>query len=556
MFHVIDVETGTVVRLLRTKQVAEFREPKRASAYAKKRGLKDGKKYKIKAVVEDTAWIDRETARSRDGTYVPVPFIHEVWYRAALGVYSAHDLGGPNSGYAKLIPLIGSIKHHFPHVSMTNKTMLAYTESPEKGARDIQTQIKPGAYLTKYFGSWLSAEDITRQVNNWQRIYADAELHFARTPEDIVAVYMSGPNSCMSGQPENYSGRDSTGVYHHPCEAYGQPHSDLTLAYIKGRNGVSSRTIVWEDKKLYGRVYGDSTLLARELKALGYRQAHGYKFDGAKVAKIDITRSRKSTERVYVMPYIDGANYVLDSGDHFLLDPRNGHGNRKETWVCCNNTNGTSMGEYFEMFECTDCGDEFDQRDARTHNMEPYCSTCFNERFAICARLGCYAPRNEMVEVLVRSRAGGHHPQQWCQEAVRQDAIMCPVMERLYSTRSCVCLGDGTTWISREAIDKHGGYFQCPVSQVWWPDSEGVVMDNGVRVHKANETAYRQMLAPPPPQQVYPWTDSTGSILPRSTLTGYNANDPFIISRWRYIDPTPPAAPEQPVPTPTTNRRR
>src|ERR1700680_3312611 len=150
-FNVIDVETGTLVRFQRKQGIAQFETPARATTYAKRRGAKDGKKYKIKAaVVDDSAWIAREQRRMDDGTYVKVPF-SGTWYSAALGHYSASDLR--DGHYNRERALIGVARTHFPHVSMSNKSMLAYTESSEKGARDIQTQMKPGAYLAKFFSS-------------------------------------------------------------------------------------------------------------------------------------------------------------------------------------------------------------------------------------------------------------------------------------------------------------------------------------------------------------------------------------------------------------------
>jgi len=143
-FNIVDVESGTLVRYC--NRLLEYDTPEEATVRAKELAAKHpGHKYKINAAaVDDSKWVAREQARMNDGTYVPVPWSGILWWYAATGLYTASQLRG---AYDHLLPVLNICKTHFAHVSMSNKAMLSYTESSEKGVKDIQTQIKPGAYL-------------------------------------------------------------------------------------------------------------------------------------------------------------------------------------------------------------------------------------------------------------------------------------------------------------------------------------------------------------------------------------------------------------------------
>lgn len=449
-FNVIDVETGTLVRFQRKQGVAQFETPARATTYAKRRSVKDGKKYKIKvAATDDGVWIAREKQRMESGTYIDVPFSGAIWYYAAIGRYTAYDLR--DTCYNRERELIGVAKTHFAHVSMANKSMLAYTESPDKGARDIQTQIKPGAYLAKYFSSVLSPDQVAAHVRDWQRRYADCELKFARTADEIVEIYQNGPNSCMSGSTEDYRGRSADGIDHHPCEVYGLPHSDLTLAYLKGKNGITARCLVWEDKKQYGRIYGDPTLIDRELRALGYT-GPGY-FSGAKVGKIPVGKPGKT----FLMPYIDGWSRILEQPDHFLLTadaPRDAAGKLvKCRWVCAGNTHGNTGDNEDQYYECEQCGDEVTADNVvRVPGHGYYCRGCYDANFIYCQKLGVYTTREGSEDVVAVYRYGAWQPRLWCADAIEQYAFRCPIDGALHDNALKVTLDDGRI-VSRRAAE-------------------------------------------------------------------------------------------------------
>src|SRR5690606_7560176 len=126
----------------------------------------------------------------------------------------------------------------------------------------------------------------------------------AATPDDIENVYLKGPNSCMSHDLSEFSSPE------HPTRVYGD--SDLQVAYIVNSSGnISARVLVWPEKKLYGRIYGDEDRMSDMLEEAGYERGD---LDGARIRRIPIR------DRQYVMPYLDEAGQTFgeirkDNGD-------------------------------------------------------------------------------------------------------------------------------------------------------------------------------------------------------------------------------------------------
>ncbi len=334
---------------------------------------------------QDIAWIERERERIySDGIALPV-WYGEAWFSDNWAIW----------------------QYHFPHVSKVDRTMLAYTESPEKGRRDIQTRVRPGRYLQRYFSGILTAKQIAMYAQ-WQTTGTrecaytserDYPLAFADTPDDIARVYVNGPQSCMDGR--NFNDADS-----HPCRVYGA--GDLAIAYLTERNTdrVKARSLVWPARKVVGRVYptpycfsadgftseADSqdcaNALWNRLAALGYRQDNGTDFDGANLAKIN-------GRHVYWMPYLDHSYGVNDKGENWSMA-------RYDADYCCDRTDGTLTEREEEEEEreydwtCDHCGDGyFDDdesasevytryRNGNARVMEYWCDSCCNNHTWYC----------------------------------------------------------------------------------------------------------------------------------------------------------------------------
>ena len=200
--------------------------------------------------------------------------------------------------YEKVPGTWPSIDEHHIHVAFKKPKMVAFTESAEKGRRDIQTPMKPGKYLKKYFA--LSDDSIKLCVEQFTLEGQPPELFIAVEPKDIANVYQKGPNSCMSHPVNSF---DDCQL--HPTEVYGA--SDLGIAYIKNDKGnISARALVVPKKKAHARIYGDEVRLGATLKAKGYKR-DDEAFEGCKLLYLP----SKVYKNIH-MPYIDVLNGKLN----------------------------------------------------------------------------------------------------------------------------------------------------------------------------------------------------------------------------------------------------
>jgi hypothetical protein len=266
------------------------------------------------------------------------------------------------------------IEDHFAHLSPKSNRLIAYTENEQKGILDKATQVRPAAYLKRYYPDLSDPFDLkalerklahkpdaleiekekTRLQENARKRYAGYidkgdGLHFAWTPDEIEWVYENGSErigldeydevpeddedskvtSCMTLRyhrtHHNPNGSWTSGI--HPVRVYGA--GDLAIAYTTGKSGnVSERAICWPERKVYGRVYSDgSHRLVKLLKAEGYREFSAKDLEGARLLKM-IYRDTKRDPAIdyFVMPHIDaspkpgtGALYVKDSGEFLTI---------------------------------------------------------------------------------------------------------------------------------------------------------------------------------------------------------------------------------------------
>jgi hypothetical protein len=249
-------------------------------------------------------WREREEHRINTGVYDPPVWANETMWKENAEIH----------------------KDHFVHISTEDPTMLAFTQSPEKGERDIQTRMKPGRYLHRYFGNILTAQQIAFYAEWWVKKYRPAHsnlrLQFSTSPDHVVDIYERGPSSCMKGM-------DCVRIYHGP---------DLMVAYVERDGDVMARALVWPDKKVIGRTYptpgcydegDDDDLYESEEDLEGWRQAligllraEGYKthdeggrFEGARLRRVPDGDYSDN----YLMPYLDLDYGVDDHGDYFVM---------------------------------------------------------------------------------------------------------------------------------------------------------------------------------------------------------------------------------------------
>lgn len=314
----------------------------------------------IATLDERDSWMTREQTRFNSGHYVPVPWVETIRYNDQLW-------------------------QHFAHVSLDVPGMIAYTPDDEKGIQDRQVRVRPGKYLQQYFADRFTPEQIADYASR-VKAYTE-ELKIATTPDDIARVYCAdgGPTSCMDRRNFRF---DET-----PVRVYG--NSDLAVAYIgtlgKGENDsrIAARAVVWPERKVYTRIYGDTATLQHVLHSAGYAEGS---MRGARIRAIE-TRGGD-----YVMPYVDGI-YTADlQGQWFVLgrgeyatDNTTGTTDHGNTCSNCNSRCGADESYCESCLEdsnyCERCGEtSFDSNDG-TYSSERgvwMCDSCWSHRDCEC----------------------------------------------------------------------------------------------------------------------------------------------------------------------------
>lgn len=347
-------------------------------------------------------WQFREYMKFRQGEYELPPWIPSIRH-----TWKPSD--APESFYGQY----KAVAFHFAHLSLKTPGQIAYTPSDEHGYQDRQVVIKTGKYLTQYLSEVFTAEQIQEFVDE-VKAYT-GEFSIARTPEDCIKVYVNGPRSCMSRRADRYLSSV------HPAAVYGGS-PDLALAYLGTLDKVTSRCVIWPEKKAYTRIYGD-TALESCLRAQGYRK------DGSGHGSLEGARIRAIEDRpgVYVMPYVDaaGSAELSDDGKYLILHDSCGYGiDTKVTRETGGDTLCAGLTEVSDEDEdegsCAHCGDSCDSN-------EVYCSSCYDDHWS-CERCGeDYFDEDELQRV---------DDNLYCTSCASRYEQTCPVCEDTWFTRN------------------------------------------------------------------------------------------------------------------------
>jgi hypothetical protein len=374
-FHIVKIVPGREpeICLQEDGQPFVFEDGKRAALNAEAWSLLSDIKHQPRPIKPNGDWRTREQSRLDGGTYKPLPWANEPWFKRE------------------------STKDHFAHVGVKDESKLAYTETEAKGAADVQTQIKPGRYLRAYYSDTLNDDAITHWATTYAAMYGGAELSFAKTADEIEHVYLNGPDSCMSHDPDDYSSP------YLPVRVYAG--FDLAVAYCTDEDGrIQARALCWPERKRYGRVYGDDYRLKELLGREGFEPGS---LEGAR-----FTRDTGGSWGSIVCPYIDRYGRVTDCGSHLEIGDTG---------------NGTCyQAESTEGF----VEDEIDERS---------CCDCCEER----------TDDDELVWIRDRDH-------QWCEHCVSHHGYTCEATGHSYAYESSVVtLADGTVW-SQSYFEGHG----------------------------------------------------------------------------------------------------
>jgi hypothetical protein len=465
-FNLVCVNDGMSIVLNEQGEPLIFDAGAEAAARAAALELETGKKYQPRrAAANDEVWKQRERARFDSGHYRHVLFANEDWYRA-----------NPE------------VANHFLHVSNREPEMVAFTENSEMGHADRQTRMRIGRYLERFFPA---INERTREylIRAHMTEFATAEIHITQNADEIEWAYCNGPHSCMAYAPSHFLGSI------HPTRVYAGP--DLALAFMKNDAGrVSSRAIVWPERKIIGRVYGDMVLQSK-LMARGWTTGS---MNGARIQKI----VRPGREQRIVAPYIDGGAVGLyDRGDFMEIT-----GSDDYDWYA-QNTDGTAND--YRRCECGACGRRVTIRNTRevvtaitdgqpvTQRWGYECgcqrridrenaAVAIDNRFyvrALATRINgrwmLNGPEAEAViaaSTFVSDQDGGRYPidqriqvrsinddgsirvMAWTKDQGRRFAMRCQATRHLYIIADIMILSDGTRW-NRRKFERDGAAYEA-----------------------------------------------------------------------------------------------
>lgn len=243
---------------------------------------------------------------------------------------------------------------HYAYVAMSGPGKIAFTESAVKGEADRQLVMKFGKYLKRFFPH-LSVPKIAKLSAMFRGATQELEVKFARTEEEVLRVYLDGPESCMSQDHDEYSSLlDGS----HPVEVYGDS-PNLAVAYTERDGRITARTVVQTDTKEWAMVYGDRTILELALSELGYKEGS---LLGGKMRVVPVGDD-------YVMPCLDGRDmHVIREGSWFVVSTSGDEAQK---------TNGTLYGG--EGTCCIHCG--FDLDDLTEVNGDDVCEECLSQNY-------------------------------------------------------------------------------------------------------------------------------------------------------------------------------
>jgi hypothetical protein len=344
------------------------------------------------ARLNNKAWKEREQARFDSGEYTRLPF---------------YDCDSFSMRHDRL--------EHYAHVSKEKPQLVAFTESAEKGIQDIQKRMSPSKYLREYYPD-LGRELIRILVDQYETVYpGDYTLKLYTTPDEFEEQYTlfgeyNGVSSCMTGETGNFC---TDGI--HPARVYAA--GDLSLAVLSDEDHPVARCLVWPDKGLFGRIYGNESAMTNKLLSRGYTVYEGNNtaLQGARLLKIPFDSG-------HVMPYIDGCcsygNH--EDGKHFCIKGNAGNAGY---------TNGLDFDPDEDRTTCDCCEESYDADNGGG---------------------------------TVHTRRGEEY---WCDYCFENNTFYCVASDNTYSERCDRIVLDNGDFV---AVENMGGdYFECALTSVW-----------------------------------------------------------------------------------------
>jgi hypothetical protein len=270
--------------------------------------------------------------------------------------------------------------------------------------------MKPGRYLTKYHGHVLSQGSIQYWCGLHAEENGEVELKFATTPDEIEAVYINGPHSCMAHDADGFS---SPG---HPTRVYGA--GDLGIAYGTRRNKIVARTVCWPARKIfYSVIYGDKNAITPALERAGFSREYSSAFQGARLLRIPY-------ENGFVCPYLDCGSSVTDGGEYLTIGGD----------LVAQETDGLTRGAFGTP--CDRCEEPHDEESLTYLESEEqtWCNDCIHRYMTRCRYCAEYHRDTEFREV-----TWGGRSRYVCAGCAEENFTACSVCGRFHDDDCAHC---------------------------------------------------------------------------------------------------------------------
>ena len=251
-----------------------------------------------------------------------------------------------------------------PHMSVTDRTKIAYTRDNRSGEADRQVTTTIGKYLARHFPTL--KDNVIRDLS---ALYITTGIKIVHTTAEMIYHLNRGPRSCMQSSSFDLS--------ENPYNVYAPKYGWAMVVREEDGDTVGRALVMIRDDVKYfvrsylkpkqsdGYSHSDNTMEAW-LQSNGFAKHDSW--EGEKLKAIEHSDSG------YVAPYLDGCikradlhgNYfIIEQGGEYCMDDTCGHTIQEELATCadCNDDfpddDGYWVGAWEDHHVCPNCVDDY-----------------------------------------------------------------------------------------------------------------------------------------------------------------------------------------------------